>query len=96
MSPKPERPEPGGSKLSDNAANSSVGNIRRSKVSGPALGMRLGTELVVTTMVGTGLGYLIDLWLQSSPWFSVVFLLFGAAAGVRNVYRLVNTDPAST
>ncbi len=71
---------------------------RSREVPGVGLAMRLGTELVVSTMVGTGLGYMADHWLKSSPWFTVVFLFFGAAAGIRNVYRLVNTntDSAST
>ena len=58
--------------------------------------MRLGTELVVATMIGTGLGYTLDHWLHSDPWGTVVFLFFGAAAGMRNAYRLVQSTPPST
>ncbi|HAT50659.1 MAG: AtpZ/AtpI family protein [Nitrospirae bacterium] len=64
--------------------------------SGAALAMRLGTELVVATMIGVGMGALLDHWLHTGPWFTVVFLFLGAAAGVRNVYRIVNADLAST
>lgn len=72
------------------------GKPRRRDVPGVGYAMRLGTDLVVTTMVGAGLGYTADHWLKTGPWFTVVFLLFGAAAGFRNVYRLVNADSAST
>ncbi|MBF8274234.1 MAG: putative F0F1-ATPase subunit (ATPase 1) [Magnetococcales bacterium] len=65
-------------------------------IPGVGLAMRLGTELVVATMIGTGMGYALDHWLHSGPWFTVVFLFFGAAAGVRNAYRLVHSDLAST
>ncbi|MBF0132912.1 MAG: AtpZ/AtpI family protein [Magnetococcales bacterium] len=58
--------------------------------------MRLGTELVVATMIGVGMGTLLDHWLHTGPWLTVVFLFLGAAAGVRNLYRIVNAGPAST
>lgn len=58
--------------------------------------MRLGTELVVATMIGVGMGTLLDHWLRTDPWLTVVFLFLGAAAGVRNLYRIVNTGLAST
>lgn len=63
---------------------------------GVGLAMRLGTELVVSTLIGVGLGYGLDQWLGSAPWFMVVFLFFGAAAGIRSMYRLVHSDMAST
>lgn len=57
---------------------------------GVSIGARLGLEMVVATLVGTGLGYLVDYWLDSSPWGMIGGLLLGAAAGFRNVYRITN------
>lgn len=62
--------------------------------SGVGMAMRLGTELVVATMIGTAMGYGLDHWLETGPWLTVVFLFFGAAAGFRNAYRLVQPDPS--
>jgi ATP synthase protein I len=58
--------------------------------SGMGLGFRIGVELVVGLAVGGGVGYLIDRWLGSSPWLTILFFFFGAGAGVMNVYRAVN------
>jgi len=43
--------------------------------------------LVVATMIGLGGGYLLDRWLMTLPWLSVVGLVFGIAAGFVNIFR---------
>ena len=52
--------------------------------------MRIGTELVVAIFVGGGLGFLIDSWLGTKPWFLIGFLFLGNAAGLWNIFRLTN------
>ena len=49
--------------------------------------MRYGTELVAGLIVGVGIGYYLDKWLDTGPWFLVVFFFLGAGAGILNVYR---------
>lgn len=51
--------------------------------------MRIGTELVAATLVGVGIGWLLDQWLGTAPFLAILFLFVGGAAGVYNVYRLV-------
>lgn len=51
---------------------------------------RIGAELVAAMIVGVGGGYLIDRWLDTSPWGLIVMFFLGAAAGVLNVYRAVS------
>ncbi|MBF0402052.1 MAG: AtpZ/AtpI family protein [Magnetococcales bacterium] len=51
------------------------------------LGMRMATDMVVATVIGAGMGYYLDQWLDSSPWMTLLFFLFGAVAGFRAVYR---------
>ncbi|MBF0383737.1 MAG: AtpZ/AtpI family protein [Magnetococcales bacterium] len=53
------------------------------------MAMRLGTELVVATMIGTGAGYWLDSQFDTEPWLLIIFLVLGAAAGFKNVYRVV-------
>jgi ATP synthase protein I len=54
------------------------------------LGFRIGVELVSAVAVGLFLGWLIDGWLGTRPWFMVAFFFLGAGAGIMNVYRTVN------
>lgn len=46
---------------------------------------RLSTELVVSTVVGLGLGYGLDVLFGTSPWMLLIGLLFGFAAGIKTV-----------
>ncbi len=55
--------------------------------SGFGMAFRIGTELVAALVVGVGIGLLLDNWLNTAPWFMVVFFFVGAAAGILNVYR---------
>ncbi|NQV46892.1 MAG: AtpZ/AtpI family protein [Rhodospirillaceae bacterium] len=58
-----------------------------SDMSGFGMAIRIGSELVAALIVGVGFGLLLDYWLDTSPWFLVVFFFLGAGAGVLNVYR---------
>jgi len=44
--------------------------------------------LIVSPIVGYGVGYLVDRWLKSAPWGGIVGLLLGFAAGGRETYRV--------
>ncbi len=52
------------------------------------IGLRIGVELFSAVIVGAGIGYLLDNAFNTKPWMLVVFLFFGGAAGILNVYRL--------
>jgi len=56
-------------------------------MTGMSRGLRLGSEFVAAILVGAGIGYLLDLWLKTSPWLMLVMVLVGFAAGVLNVVR---------
>lgn len=58
--------------------------------SGIGIGFRIGTELVAGLILGVGIGLFLDKWLDSAPWFMVLFFFLGSAAGMLNVYRTVN------
>ena len=52
------------------------------------LGFRISVEMLATLAVGTGMGYVLDRWLGTSPWLTLAFLVLGAAAGMRNAIKV--------
>ncbi len=46
----------------------------------------VGIHLVTATFVGLVIGYFLDKWLGTKPIFTIIFLLFGIAAGYKNMY----------
>jgi len=50
---------------------------------------RVATELLAGLLIGTGVGWTIDHWLETKPWFLVIFFLLGGAAGILNLWRVV-------
>jgi ATP synthase protein I len=61
-----------------------------SETSGVGFAFRVGLEMVTALAVGVGIGWLLDRWLGTAPWFFVVFFFLGAAAGILNVWRAVS------
>ena len=57
---------------------------------GKSQAIRVGTELIVAVTVGGVIGYLLDNWLETKPWFLLGFLLLGNVAGLWNIFRLAN------
>lgn len=66
-----------------------AGERKRRDSRGVALAFRLAFELVVGTGLGAAIGFWADDLLGSAPWGMVVGLLFGAASGFLNVYRII-------
>lgn len=66
----------------------------RNRWQGIGYAMRVGSELIAALIVGVGIGYLLDEWLGTRPWLMALFLFIGGAAGVMNVYRLVEGKDA--
>jgi ATP synthase protein I len=59
---------------------------------GLGFAMRIGVELVAALVIGVGFGLFLDSWLDTKPWFMLGFFLLGAAAGMFNVYRVVQNQ----
>ena len=51
---------------------------------------RLGTELVAAVLVGTIIGFILDNWFGTKPWFIIIFFFMGVIAGIVNVIRVAN------
>ena len=52
-----------------------------------SMALRAATELVAPLVVGVAIGYGLDRWLDTAPWFLVGFFALGAATGVVNTWR---------
>ena len=54
----------------------------------------LGFTLVACTFVSLAIGYFLDNWLDTNPWFTIGFLCFGIVAGFFNMihYGLTHRD----
>ncbi len=66
-----------------------AGADRDSRGGGLAFAVRIGVDLVAALIVGVGIGIMLDRWLDTAPWFLLLFFLLGAAAGMMNVYRVM-------
>ena len=64
-------------------------NLEKTERKGVFLGnaFKLGTELVAAVAVGTIIGFILDNWFGTKPILIIVFFLFGAAAGIVNVFK---------
>ena len=55
---------------------------------GLSVAFRLGTELTGAIMIGAVMGYALDRYLSTKPWFLALGVVMGGAAGCLNVYRV--------
>ena len=63
------------------------GPVLKNEMSGIGQAFRIGAELISSLIVGTGIGWFLDNWLGTKPWFMIIFIFLGGAAGILNVYR---------
>ena len=67
--------------------------LKKNKVSKQSPSSKLGvafkisTEMVAAVVVGTFIGYILDNWLGTKPWFILIFFFVGMIAGILNVVR---------
>ncbi len=59
------------------------------------IGLRIGVELLSAVVVGGAMGYLLDNLFATKPWFMIIMLFFGGAAGILNVYRMAKQEDSS-
>jgi len=55
-------------------------------------GIRVGTEIAASMLIGLGAGYLLDRWLDTRPLLLMLFGLFGMLAGFANLYHVMGLD----
>lgn len=58
---------------------------------GLGIAFRVGTEMLVATLLGSLMGFALDKFFDTSPWFLIAGVFLGGAAGTLNVYRTAQT-----
>ena len=61
-------------------------NLRRMELAS------MGLYLLVAIVLGVAIGYYLDRWLHTAPWFLAIFLTAGVIAGFRNMYQLLRRE----
>ena len=54
-----------------------------------AIASSIGIAIVLATVIGLAAGYYLDLWLDTKPVLTLVFLLFGIIAGFKNIFVIM-------
>jgi ATP synthase protein I len=57
------------------------------RLTSTAVGLRIGIELASGTIIGMGIGYILDKILDFRVVMLLIFTVFGSLAGILNVYR---------
>lgn len=52
----------------------------------------MGISMVVAIAIGVYMGFYLDKWLGTKPWFFFIFLLFGIIAGFRNIFIIAGRE----
>ncbi|RJQ17941.1 MAG: AtpZ/AtpI family protein [Nitrospiraceae bacterium] len=51
----------------------------------------VGINFVASTFIGFAIGHwVLDKYLDTSPWFTIIFLLLGIAAGFKYLFRIAS------
>lgn len=61
---------------SESSSNSSLG-----------IAMKLSSEMVAAVFVASLIGYYLDKWLETEPFFLIILFFLGAITGILNVVR---------
>lgn len=56
-----------------------------------ALLTSLASTMVANLLVGTAIGIFLDKYFQTKPWFTLIFIFLGAAAGFKSIYTLMQS-----
>ena len=60
---------------------------RNSNVSYLGSAFKISTELVAAVVVASIIGFILDQWFDTKPWFIIFFFFVGVAAAILNVIR---------
>ena len=73
--------------IAKNKIRKNKNNPKNQKNSNFGEAFKMSTELVASVAVGTIIGFILDNWFGTKPILIIIFFLFGAAAGIINVFK---------
>ena len=47
----------------------------------------LGIEMGLCVAIGIGMGYYLDKYFETSPYLTIIFMIFGIIAAMKTIYR---------
>ena len=50
---------------------------------------RVGTELLAGLVIGAGIGWTLDQWINTTPLFLIIFFILGGISGIYNLWRVL-------
>ena len=77
-------------KIAKSKVEKQILNDKQKKGAFMGSAFKLGTELVAAVAVGTIIGFILDNWFGTKPWFIITFFFIGVVAGTLNVIRVAN------
>ena len=69
--------------------NRKLNKSKPKKQSNASFGFKISTELISALVVGVGIGLIVDKYLGTKPFGLIIFFIFGAFAGILNIYRVM-------
>jgi ATP synthase protein I len=49
----------------------------------------LGIEMGLCVAIGIGMGYYLDRYFETSPYLTIIFMIFGIIAAMKTIYQLM-------
>lgn len=76
----------------NDAGNEGGGKRPEGMLRGLATLASMGITMVACTFIGLFLGLYLDKYFGTKPWFTLILLFFGIAAGFKNIHRAAKKD----
>lgn len=71
--------------LMDMTIQSSKKDVVRSLLSYSSLGLEMGLSVAI----GIAIGYFLDSFFKTSPYLTIIFMIFGVAAAMKTIFTLL-------
>ena len=62
-------------------------NINGSNAASLGKALKISTEFVASVIVGSTIGFLLDIWFGTKPLLIICFFFMGVAAGILNIFK---------
>ena len=67
----------------------SVSNSKKEIVKSLISYSSLGLEMGISVAIGIAIGYFLDRYFKTSPYLTIIFMIFGIVAAFKSIYELI-------